>query len=99
MASLDFKSGESVFDVSTASKEELYPDRKYVKGFKIDIWFVVDVDGKEIDFAAAEVAKDDSKNKPILDEGKLTREGNDIVNNLVDILSNIDLKSRQAYLF
>jgi hypothetical protein len=59
----------------------------------------VDVDGKEIDLAAAKIAKDDSKNKTMLDEGKLTREGKDIVDNLVDILSNIDLKSRRAYLF
>lgn len=92
------KSGEPIFDVSTANKKELYPNRKYIKGFKIDIRFVMDVDGKEIDLAAARVAKDVSKNKTMLDEGKLTREGKDIVDNLVDILSNIDLKSRQAYL-
>ncbi|KAG1166913.1 hypothetical protein G6F46_008064 [Rhizopus delemar] len=53
----------------------------------------------KIDLAAAEVVKDDSKNKTILDEGKLTREGKDTVDNLFDILSNIDLKSRRAYLF
>lgn len=93
------KSGESIFDVSTANKKELYPDCKYVKGFKIDIRFVVDVDGKEIDLAAAEVAKDDSKKKTISDQGKLTREGKDVVDNLVDILSNSDQKSRQTYLF
>ncbi|KAG0748566.1 hypothetical protein G6F62_006804 [Rhizopus arrhizus] len=96
--SLRIKSGEPIFDVSTANKKELYPNRKYIKGFKIDIRFVMDVDGKEIDLAAARVAKDVSKNKTMLDEGKLTREGKDIVDNLVDILSNIDLKSRQAYL-
>ena len=92
------KSGEPIFDVSTANKKELYPNRKYIKGFKIDIRFVMDVDGKEIDLAAARVAKDDSKNKTMLDEGKLTREGKDIVDNLVDILSNINLKFRRAYL-
>ncbi|KAI9265574.1 hypothetical protein BY458DRAFT_417898, partial [Sporodiniella umbellata] len=92
-------SGESIFDVSTANKKELYPDCKYVKGFKIDLRFVVDVNGKEIDLAAAEVAKDDSKSKTISDQGKLTREGKGTVDNLVGILSNTDQKPRRAYLF
>lgn len=79
------KSGESIFDVSTSKKKELYPESKYVRGFKIDIRFVVDVGEKEVDLAAAEIAKDESKYKTIMDQGKLVREGKDIVDNLVDI--------------
>lgn len=54
---------------------------------------------KEIDSAADEVARDDSKNETILDKGKLTRESKDIIDNLVDALSNIDLKSCRVSLF
>ncbi|KAI8082519.1 uncharacterized protein B0P05DRAFT_445074, partial [Gilbertella persicaria] len=66
---------------------------------EVFILFLVDVNGNEVDLAAAKIAKDDNKNKTISDEGKLTREGKDIVDNLVSVLSDIDLKSRRAYLF
>lgn len=52
------KTGESIFSTSIASKKELYPDAKDIRGFKIDIRFVVDVDRKETDVTMAEVAKD-----------------------------------------
>ncbi|EIE78595.1 hypothetical protein RO3G_03299 [Rhizopus delemar RA 99-880] len=73
------KTGESIFSTSTASKKGFYPDAKDIKGFKIDIRFVVDVGRKEIDVAVAEVAKNDSKDKTISDQEKLLREGKDIV--------------------
>lgn len=66
-----------------------------VKGFKIDIQFLVDVDGKEIDLTGGKVTKDDSRNKTILNQGNMTREVK-IVDNLVD---NDLIKSRRAYLF
>ncbi|KAG1167014.1 hypothetical protein G6F36_012724 [Rhizopus arrhizus] len=73
------KTGESIFSTSTASKKGFYPDAKDIRGFKIDIRFVVDVGRKEIDVAVAEVAKNDSKDKTISDQEKLLREGKDIV--------------------
>ena len=68
------KSGKSIFDVSTAGKTP-YTDSKHFTVSKIDIYFVVDIDGKEIDLAADEIANDDSKSKITSDEGKPTRGG------------------------
>lgn len=93
------KTGESIFSTSTASKKELYPDAKDIRGFKIDIRFTVDIDRKEIDVAVAKVAKDDNKDKTISDQGKLSLEGKDIIDNLVDIVDVKTIKSCRAYLF
>ncbi|KAF1796071.1 hypothetical protein FB192DRAFT_1257802, partial [Mucor lusitanicus] len=49
--------------------------------------FVVDDNGAEVDIATGEVAKNDSSKKAIDDEGKLCREGKDIVDNLLNIVS------------
>ncbi|KAI8378914.1 hypothetical protein BD560DRAFT_307476, partial [Blakeslea trispora] len=93
------KTGESIFSTSTARKKEPYPDANDIRGFKTDIRFLVDVGRKEIDVAVAEVAKDDNKNKTISDQGKLSREGKDIIDNLVDISDVKIIKSRRAFLF
>lgn len=62
---------------------------------KIDIRFIVDVDSKEIDVAVGYVVKDDNKEKPISDQGKISCEGKDIV----DIVDVKIIKSCRAYLF
>jgi hypothetical protein len=61
----------------------------------------VDVDGKEmIDLGAVEIARNDSKQKTITDEGKLVREGKDIVDNLIEIFpSNNNNMKYRVFLF
>ncbi|KAL9553412.1 hypothetical protein MBANPS3_003297 [Mucor bainieri] len=79
--------GESTSDSSTINKKEMYTGKDNIIAFKIDIRFVVDHNGTEIDVASGEVAKHDGNKKVIDDEGKLCREGKDIVDNLLNMVS------------
>ncbi|KAG2218428.1 hypothetical protein INT45_013172 [Circinella minor] len=71
------KSGESIPPIGTMDKQSQYPDVNNTFGFKVDARLVVDVNNKEYDLWAVEVAKDDSDPKVISDLGKLIREGKD----------------------
>ncbi|KAI9493825.1 hypothetical protein BDB00DRAFT_356739 [Zychaea mexicana] len=79
-------SGESIFKYTTKQKQQLYDESNDVKGFKIDIRYVVDKNGKTYDLGAAELGKDGASCKIIQDEGKLTREGKDVVDSLLKTL-------------
>ena len=57
-----------------------------MKGFKIDLRFVGDKNGTTYDLGAAECGKDGSESKLLLDEGKLVREGKDVVDCLLETL-------------
>ncbi|KAG1136280.1 hypothetical protein G6F37_012121 [Rhizopus arrhizus] len=58
----------------------------------MDFRFVVDVDGKEIDVGAGEAASEVcSKEKIIHDEGKLVREGKDVLDGLIQYCINFSI--------
>lgn len=57
------------------AKKDLYSDTKDIRGFKIDIRFIINVSGKEVNVAMAELAKHGTEDKAILDFTKLSREG------------------------
>lgn len=66
------------------------------KGFKIDLRFLIDQRGKEYDLEAGEIARNDSKDMLVGDEGKLAREAEDVLDHLLWSLwvyaSNMSLK-------
>lgn len=55
-------------------------------GAKIDCRFIVDIGKNEIDVSAGEVAMSDGYDDKVYatDEGKLTREGKDVVDGLIE---------------
>ena len=57
-------------------------------GFKVDGRLVVDVNNKEYDLWAVEVAKEDADSKVINDLGKLIREGKDNTDELYTVLAH-----------
>jgi hypothetical protein len=59
---------------------------------KMDFRFIVDVDGKEIDVGAGEAASEVcSEEKIIHDEGKLVREGKDVLDGLIQYCINFSI--------
>ncbi|CAO3591137.1 unnamed protein product [Absidia cylindrospora] len=82
------KCGESISYASSKYKQELYSESKHVVGFKVDARFVVDMNDKEYDVAAMELAKDGGDSKIITDLGKLIREGKENLDMLLDIMDN-----------
>ncbi|KAL1925945.1 hypothetical protein VTP01DRAFT_7223 [Rhizomucor pusillus] len=78
------KSGESINPITTANKSVMYADNKNVYGFEVDIRFVYDQQEHETDVASGEIAKDTtSVDKLFMDEGKLIREGKDILDDML----------------
>ncbi|GAA5811609.1 hypothetical protein MFLAVUS_005049 [Mucor flavus] len=70
--------GETSNSYTTSKKTDMYGSKTV--GFKIDIRFVTSINDKVFDVGAAEAAKlDPMTDKIIEDEGKLLREGKDIV--------------------
>ncbi|KAG2205558.1 hypothetical protein INT47_005933 [Mucor saturninus] len=82
--------GESENAYSTEIKKEQYPEAKSLRGFKIDIRLVVEVEDGENDVAVGECAKNNDDNKAINDNGKLLRECKDNIDGLVYNLRNAD---------
>lgn len=77
-------SGESINPITTANKSVMYADNKNVYGFEVDIRFVYDQQEHETDVASGEIAKDTtSVDKLFMDEGKLIREGKDILDDML----------------
>ncbi|KAI9347095.1 hypothetical protein BD770DRAFT_302360, partial [Pilaira anomala] len=63
---------------SKKEKKILYPNTKYIHGFKIDIRLVVD-----IDLVTGECAKSHNDSKTIHDEDKLLREAKDALDGII----------------
>lgn len=83
------KSGESINSSSTNNKNEQYTQAKYIKSLKVDFRLLVDLsDGHEVDVAAGECALFDDDDKAITDEGKLTRESKDALDEIIKIAPN-----------
>ena len=53
-------SGESILATGAINKQQQYPNANHVIGFKVDCHLVVDVNKKEYDSWAIEVAKEDT---------------------------------------
>lgn len=75
--------GESICKFATKNTQALYPGQSYVKGFKIDLRFIVDSEKTGVRPGAGEIAKDDTVDKLFGDEGKLVREAKDVVDHLL----------------
>lgn len=83
------RSGESTSDFTTKNKSEIYQEHNQVKGFKIDLRFIVDTEA-EVDVGCGEVAKEKVYDSKIqYDEAKLVREAKEVV----DLNLNIDHKA------
>ncbi|KAF1801622.1 hypothetical protein FB192DRAFT_1446424 [Mucor lusitanicus] len=77
------KSGESINSASTNNKNEQYVAASSIKSLKIDFRLLVDVGNDEVDVGAGECALNDADDKAIEDEGKLTRETKDALDEMV----------------
>ncbi|EIE89587.1 hypothetical protein G6F46_012804 [Rhizopus delemar] len=61
-----------------------YDDKKNIKAFKVDIRFIFDLDGKEYDVGAGEVARETADKAKILhDKSKLLWEGKDVLDGIL----------------
>ncbi|ORY97841.1 hypothetical protein BCR43DRAFT_417555, partial [Syncephalastrum racemosum] len=68
------KTGATAFSFSTSAKQELYPDMANLVGFKMDVRFVMDVEGIEHDLCSAEASCNGDKDcKVVPDEDKPNR--------------------------
>ncbi|KAI7851167.1 hypothetical protein BDC45DRAFT_412195, partial [Circinella umbellata] len=76
-------SGESIFQYTTNEKKKsYYTNNVNIRGYKIDIRIIANVEGQECDVGAAELARQDNMKKIIDDEAKLSREGKDVIDHL-----------------
>lgn len=91
-------SAESEYQLSINEKKILYPKKKYIHGFKIDIRLVVDIKEEEIDLAIGECAKHNSDAKSIKDEDKLLREAKDAVDGIIQSTSGRDCRLMAYFL-
>ncbi|KAL9542447.1 hypothetical protein MBANPS3_008605 [Mucor bainieri] len=80
------KSGESINDISTSNKQEVYHDRSSIAGFKIDMRFLYDTDEHEYDIGAGEATKAYQEAKLVDDLSKLIRESKDVLDGLMNIV-------------
>jgi hypothetical protein len=79
---------ESRYPPSIKEKKVLYPNAKYIHGFKIDVRLVVEIGKKkkkkkEPDLDIGECAKRNSDSKSIHDEDKLLREAKDVLDGII----------------
>ncbi|KAG1037115.1 hypothetical protein G6F43_012928 [Rhizopus delemar] len=78
------KVGETIPPHSQEEKMLQYDDKKNIKAFKVDIRFIFDLDGKEYDVGAGEVARETADEAKILrDKSKLLREGKDVLDGIL----------------
>ncbi|KAK4516293.1 putative tRNA threonylcarbamoyladenosine biosynthesis protein kae1 [Mucor velutinosus] len=80
------KSGESVNSASNINKNEQYNGASYIKSSKIDFRLLVDVHNDQIDVGAGECALNNADDKAITDEGKLTRETKDALDEIIKLV-------------
>ncbi|OAC97554.1 hypothetical protein MUCCIDRAFT_168363 [Mucor lusitanicus CBS 277.49] len=91
------KFGESVNSDSTKSKQLQYEDDSNVIGPKVDMRFVLDLNGAEVDVGAVECARAlPSEDKLHHDETKLLKEGKDVVDGVINRLHEVDLERVQG---
>ncbi|KAG2211113.1 hypothetical protein INT45_009765 [Circinella minor] len=80
-------SGESVSRHTSITKKNMYPDKKNTVSFKIDCRFVYDYNGQEYDLGVGELSKQNPGDDKLFgDEGKLIREGKEVVDGLASTL-------------
>lgn len=80
------KVGETISQHSQEEKMLQYDEKnkKNIKAFKVDIRFIFDLDGKEHDVGAGEVARETAdKSKILHDKSKLLREGKDVLDGIL----------------
>ncbi|OBZ81426.1 hypothetical protein A0J61_10526 [Choanephora cucurbitarum] len=78
------KVGETIPPHSQEEKMLQYDDAKNIKAFKVDIRFIFDLEGKEYDVGAGEVARETADKAKILhDKSKLLREGKDVLDGIL----------------
>ncbi|KAI8365191.1 uncharacterized protein BYT42DRAFT_475955, partial [Radiomyces spectabilis] len=98
-SNIRIKTSESTYAYTTQRKVEQYPEAKNVVGFKIDVRFLLDRNGKEYDWCSGEMARLDDADKAMTDKAKLNRESKDDLDYMLELCSDNDLVGCTAWQF